>query len=541
MSSNKYSHALVMSHFQDSGILDDSHGTRTKHRSSARSPSRISHSWTIAEVLPPSKPSRSNSPGHIAEIRRKPSIHEYEKVPLSASTPDDISEHLISLSRSDSVVTQVYAPRRSSPPYERQRARQPRNSRAESGLRASITPQHEAWEPRLAARGMASPKSPRCTCGAIVQDARLQSSYFPDTMAPQKPLPNLPAVMSKSKQEHDGDAAAQVQDSTPRFELPASNSPCQMPTTEATIKPIRRMAPARSPTTITPTSDSTSISWPKPPETATMRSPSPSSEAFSDSRPLSMTDTKSRPFSSPTTPPTSPSLSSIFSFPSQKAYQDHPQDDSYNKLPIHDKDIALLPWDDPEMGPSVFCSSPPPALTYLERPPSAASSIDDATPPPISRVRRSPSASAPRPVPHRQQPQQKPRARAASSPPVARPKTSPAPPMPLQQSYGKRKPSLDVRREPTTISYHDVIAGPEPISTSERIAPPPPLSGGLIRASKEKEVEKLKWGRLRGMFGFGSGKGIGKGMGMGMGTAMGVGLAGGKRLETGFVRGLVPN
>ena len=88
-----------------------------------------------------------------------------------------------------------------------------------------------------------------------------------------------------------------------------------------------------------------------------------------------------------------------------------------------------------------------------------------------------------------------------------------------------------------------MIAGPEPISTSERIAPPPPLSGGLIRANKEKEVEKLKWGRLRGMFGFGSGRSTGKGMGMGvgMGTAMGVGLAGGKALEAGFVRGLVPS
>ena len=108
-----------------------------------------------------------------------------------------------------------------------------------------------------------------------------------------------------------------------------------------------------------------------------------------------------------------------------------------------------------------------------------------------------------------------------------------------QQSYSKRKPSLDIRRDPTTISYQDVIAGPEPIPTSERIAPPPPLSGGLIRASKEKEVEKLKWGRLRGMFGFGSGRSGGRGMGMG--TAMGVGLAGGKGLEAGFVRGLVPS
>ncbi|CAF9920613.1 MAG: hypothetical protein HETSPECPRED_004314 [Heterodermia speciosa] len=551
-----------MSHFQDNGLL---HEAQPKSKSSSTSPSHISRSWMISEVLPPSGPSRPMSPERVDRVRRK-FVPEEETTTIPTPAPVHISHRTPSLSRSDSVVTQVYSPRHSSPPFEKQRAREGRNSRALSGLRASTASHGNAWEPRLSARGMASPKSPRCTCGAIVQDARLQSTYFPDTKAPQKPLPDIPDSASVSMRETTQDVSIQEQSSTPRFELEAPNSPRQMPATEApAVKPIRRMAPSRSPTAMTPNPSHASTSWPLKPEptnTTSLVQDSPTSSfsragsnprllltedsptSSSNSRPLS---TSGGPSLLPTTPPPSPSLS-IFSFTSNKLpHQDQPP---YTRIPIYDKDTVLLPWNDPNMGPALFCSSPPPT-TPLHPPPSPGSSIDDATPPPIPRTRRSPSLSNPKSNPKskpRHQSQPPPRPRALSSPSStqqARPQSFHAPPLPSSarrhqtHTYSLRRPSLDIRPEPpTAVPYSDTTAGPEPIATSERIAPPPPLSGALIRAGRGgREVEKGgRWGRgrLRGMFGLGLGIG-GKGAGLGLGMGMG----GGRDVDAKFMRSLV--
>ncbi|KAL8782974.1 MAG: hypothetical protein Q9195_009517, partial [Heterodermia aff. obscurata] len=444
----------------------------------------------ISEVLPPSGPSRPKSRESVDHVRRKP-VPEQETTTMPAPVPIHKSHHTPSLSRSDSVVTQVYSPRRSSTPFEKQRAREARSSRGLSGLRASTISHGNAREPRLSARGMASPKSPRCTCGAIVQDARLQSTYFPDTKAPQKPLPEIPDSPSVSMVRATQDASIRESSRTPRFELEAPNSPRQMPATEATVKPIRRMAPSRSPTAIKPNLAHISTSWPLKPETNNNNNNNnttslieSSSASSSNSRPLSFSIAQ---FSPLTTPPTSPSLST-FSFTSSNKIpqQDQPP---YSRIPIYDKDTVLLPWDDPNMGPALFCTSPPPLLTDLP-PPSPGSSIDDATPPPISRIRRSPSFThPPKPnnKPSKLQPQ--PRPRALSSPaPKPRPQSyhapapRAAPPLPTAPVPKITRRQTHSAREPPAIPYSNTTAGPEPIPTSERIAPPPPLSGALIRA-----------------------------------------------------------
>ena len=502
MSSHKYSHALVVSHFHNNGLLETA-GAATKTSHSRR----VSQSWTISEVLPLEETSRSASPERIVEVRRI-DIQEETMAPRSKLAPTQVSEPRTLLSRSDSVVTQVYAPRCLSPPAEKQRARQSRSLRGVSALRASIIPQEDSWEPRLAARGTTATKVPRCACGGIVQDARLQSSYFPETKAVQKPLPGLPGG---AFEKNTTDEAVVSQEPMQRFELAASHSPRLAPNTEVSIKPIRRMAPPRSPSSRSPTSTSSSLSWPMPEVSVGPAHAVGSRVSYSSQTPAS------RPLPYQQTPPTSPSLDSIFSSISSDLPKSGGEREA-SRISTQDEDIVVLPLGYSQIGPAMSCSSPLAGMEYPQTPPSPGSSIDDATPPPISRVRRPPPPPTTQNVSARRTSSFTSRSQAFSLLNDGRPATSSGPaqsqvsesqtrssyPQVLESYRGQtaRKPSSDVRRDYIAVPYTHIKPGPEPIPTTERVAPPPPLSAGL-----------------REMLGFGfGGRGVGR-KGLGLGTS----------------------
>lgn len=197
------------------------------------------------------------------------------------------------------------------------------------------------------------------------------------------------------------------------------------------------------------------------------------------------TSTSSNRPSTQTTPPTSPSLASVFSLSSTLSGSNR-----LSKIPIYNKDMIVLPWDanDLRMGPSLFCTSPPPPPSS---PPSPGSSIDDATPPPISRVRPVDagrgkiSATKVRP-------------RAISSPTTTS-LASPPPPVPAQPQHQQAsRTRLSFSGQPRTsvsqlgsVPYAATTAGHPPVPTTEKVLVPP-LREELVRERKEKEMDKRR-------------------------------------------------
>jgi len=264
------------------------------------------------------------------------------------------------------------------------------------------------------------------------------------------------------------------------------------------------------------------------PPTNSRSSSLPSTNNPSNPSSLPSTVTSSNRPSTQTTPPTSPSLASLFSFSSTLSAPNH-----FSKIPIYNKDMIVLPWDhDLKMGPSFFCTSPPPPLS----PPSPGSSIDDATPPPISRVR-------PLETRKRKTSETKARPRSLSGPSSTR-LASPPPPIPNQQQQiphqqqeiphqqqqqsSRAQPSFSSTRAPisqlNSIPYAATTAGLPPIPTAEKVFVPPPREEHMMDR-KEKEVEKR---RLR--YFWQGGVGVREMFGLGRKTA---------RPDAGFMRGIV--
>lgn len=261
----------------------------------------------------------------------------------------------------------------------------------------------------------------------------------------------------------------------------------------------------------------------------------PSTKTLSVPSSLSSTGTPSNRPSTQTTPPTSPSLASLFSFSSTLSAPGH-----FSKIPIYNKDMIVLPWDhDLKMGPSIFCTSPPPQLS----PPSPGSSIDDATPPPISRVR-------PLETRKRKTSETKARPRSLSgpsstrlaSPPPSIPTQQQQPPHhqqqiphpqqqippPQQQQHSRPRLSFSTTRAPisqlNSIPYAATTAGLPPIPTAEKVFVPPPRED-LVMDRKEKEVD-----RRRPRYFWQGGVGVREIFGLGRKGA---------RPDAGFMRGIV--
>lgn len=251
----------------------------------------------------------------------------------------------------------------------------------------------------------------------------------------------------------------------------------------------------------------------------------PSTNNPSDPSSLPSTGTSSNRPSAQPTPPTSPSLASLFSFSSTLSAPGH-----LSKIPINNKDMIVLPWDhDLKMGPSVFCTSTPPPLA----PPSPGSSIDDATPPPISRVR-------PLETRKRKTSETKVRPRSLSGPSSTR-LASPPPPIPKQQQQITKKQqeipqqqpsrarlSLSSSRAPisqlNSIPYAATTAGLPPIPTAEKVFVPPPREEHMMD-KKEEEVDKR-----RPRYFWQGGVGVREMFGLGRKSA---------RPDAGFMRGIV--
>ena len=270
------------------------------------------------------------------------------------------------------------------------------------------------------------------------------------------------------------------------------------------------------------------------PPTNSRSSSLPSTNNPSDPSSLPSTGTSSNRPSTQTTPPTSPSLASLFSFSSTLSAPTH-----FSKIPIYNKDMIVLPWDhDLKMGPSLFCTSPPPPLS----PPSPGPSIDDATPPPISRVR-------PLETRKRKTSETKARPRSLSGPSSTR-LASPPPPIPnqqqqiphkqqqiphqqqqiphqQQQQHSRARLSFSSTRasisQLNSIPYAATTAGLPPIPTAEKVFVPPPQEEHMMDR-KEKEVEKR---RLR--YFWQGGIGVREIFGLGRKSA---------RPDAGFMRGI---
>jgi len=272
------------------------------------------------------------------------------------------------------------------------------------------------------------------------------------------------------------------------------------------------------------------------PPPKTRSSSLPSTNNLSDpSSFIPSTSTSSNRPSTLTTPPTSPSLASLFAFSSTLSAPNQ-----FSKIPIYNKDMIVLPWDhDLKMGPSLFCTSPAPPFS----PPSPGSSIDDATPPPISRVR-------PLEPSRRKTSETKARPRALSGPSSTR-LASPPPPIPHQQQQiphqqqqipHQQQQIPRQQQQPSrarlsfsshsrasisqlnSIPYAATTAGLPPIPTAEKVPVPAPREEPLMDR-KAKEVEK----RRARYFWQG---------GLGVREVFGLGRKG-ARPDAGFMRGIV--
>ena len=225
-----------------------------------------------------------------------------------------------------------------------------------------------------------------------------------------------------------------------------------------------------------------------PPDSSALTHPAPSNKpssstthpgalpSNSDTTPSTSTNSSFNRPSIQTTPPTSPSLASVISFSS--TFSSPPK----NKMPVYNTDMALQPPDHDNA--SIFCTSSPPPLS----PPSPGSSIDDATPPPIARVRPLTAGNSRRwASEHKAK-----RPRAMSSPSLAPPSTS--------SLWAPRLSLSSISARPThllpSVPYSSAIAGPAPIPTTEKVLVPPPRGSGREEEEEEdqkKEIDKRRW------------------------------------------------
>ncbi|KAL8825242.1 MAG: hypothetical protein Q9191_004531, partial [Dirinaria sp. TL-2023a] len=514
MANHKYSHALVLTHYEDSGLL--SHDPRRLTPSKSHSlrvhkpkPQVVAEFLSFVDSPPQDPASKSHFKQQCSERSRLQPL----------SDPGQQSED--SLRRSSSVVTQIYAPSRpSSPSPEEEHVRRPHIPRTAS----------KHWEAKTAARYAskerlyvteAQPCAAQASCGDAqtstfaykesncllvngaenedskpvhterdahkprivlgrddpiqsleedkeqqphplerfrtsnqadaldtsgrllqesTQSSELEGAVVTNTVHSESPMLSEHATLGPSRifAETPTPAPLNIRRSVshaPRVDKPLPKLPDQQPrdptsrpsryrtrgfaspsrhnwisnaslnqtsTTDVPIKPIRNMAPPRE--SRIKAQAPARIAGEHTIERSKSRS---NSDVPSSGTGSSNVTSESRGQSLPspqTTPPTSPTFASISSFSSKHCAKLEQQPSG---VPRPNKDMVVLPWEfGIGMGPSIFRISPPRTRSSSslnqdqDRPSSASSSIDDATPPPILRVR---PASKPVTVPFHQQ------------------------------------------------------------------------------------------------------------------------------------------